>query len=68
MNTTDFESNDNDHKSMVYLELVAVFYIVGILGSFLALLHLYCKRNFKNTKQAFMLKLVLNEIREEGLN
>lgn len=33
-----------------------VFYVVGIIGSALALLHLYQKQNFKNKKHAFMLK------------
>lgn len=43
-------------KSMV--ELLSVLYVVGIIGSFLALLHLYVyqKQSFKNSKQIFMLK------------
>lgn len=41
-------------KSMV--ELQSVFYVVGIIGSSLALLHLHQKQSFKNTKQIFMLK------------
>lgn len=44
------------NKSMVRTELLSVLYVVGIMGSFLALLHLYQKQNWKNTKQAFMLK------------
>lgn len=50
------KSHDEDEKLMLFIELLAVFYIIGIIGSFSALLHLYRKKNFKNTKQAFMLK------------
>lgn len=49
-------SGENDDKSNVHAELVGLFYVVGIIGSFLALLHLNTKKNFRNTKQAFMLK------------
>lgn len=45
-----------DNKSSLHRELLSVFYVVGIIGSLLALLHLRAKRKFKNTKQAFMLK------------
>lgn len=48
--------DDEHHKSMAYNELISVLYVIGIIGSFSALLHLYRKRSFKNTKQAFMLK------------
>lgn len=44
-------------------ELLSVFYVVGIIGSFLALLHLYKKRSCKNGKQIFMLKWVVNVIK-----
>jgi hypothetical protein len=43
------------HKSNVWWSLSAI-YVVGIAGTFLALLHLHQKANVKNTKQAFMLK------------
>lgn len=43
-------------KASIQTKLMAVFYLVGIVGSILALLHLHQKKNFKNTKQAFMLK------------
>jgi hypothetical protein len=43
------------YKSNVWWPLSAI-YVVGIVGTFLALLHLHQKANFKNTKQAFMLK------------
>lgn len=43
-------------KASVSTELLTVFYLVGIVGSILALLHLHRKKNFKNSKQAFMLK------------
>ena len=55
LNTSKVESNEND-KSIVHVDMLALFYIVGIIGSFLALLHLYSIKYFKNTKQAFMLK------------
>lgn len=54
LNTTS--NGIRGHGSIVYLEVIGVLYTVGIVGSFLALLHLYRKRNYKNTKQAFMLK------------
>lgn len=38
------------------VELLSVLYVVGIIGSFLALLHLHQKQSFKNSKQIFMLK------------
>jgi hypothetical protein len=47
---------DPIHNSIFFIEVVSVLYIVGIVGSFSAMLHLYRKRNYKNTKQAFMLK------------
>lgn len=40
--------------------LLSVFYVVGIIGSFLALIHLYKKRNGRNGKQIFMLKWVVD--------
>lgn len=43
-------------QAMILRELLSAFYIVGIVGSFLALLHLHQNRNFKNSKQVFMLK------------
>lgn len=43
-------------QGTILRELLSVFYIVGIVGSFLALLHLHQNRNFKNSKQVFMLK------------
>lgn len=50
------ETSLQPDTSNVYLKVLSILYIVGIVGSFLALLHLYRKRNFKNIKQAFMLK------------
>lgn len=44
-------------------EFLSVFYVVGIIGSFLALLHLHQKQNLKNTKQAFLLKWVPSHLR-----
>jgi hypothetical protein len=54
------ESVEEDLKQKTWpvpRELLSVFYVVGIMGSFLALLHLCnsSKRN-KNVKQIFMLK------------
>jgi hypothetical protein len=49
-------TGDDEHKSVAFMEILGLLYVVGICGSFLAMLHLYTKRNFKNTKQAFMLK------------
>jgi len=50
-------NNESDHKSSIYpIAFLSIFYIVGIIGSFVALLHLIQRQNFKNTKQAFMLK------------
>lgn len=58
INVTAVTNDDDDpiNKSMVYIEMFSVVYIVGIMGSFLALLHLYRKKNYKNNKQALMLK------------
>lgn len=57
-NITNTTTTEDDHKSLVHVDLLALFYIVGISGCFLALLHLYTRKTFRNTKQAFMLKLV----------
>lgn len=55
-NLTNSPIDFEDDKSIVHVDMLALFYVVGIIGSFLALLHLYSKKNFRNTKQAFMLK------------
>jgi hypothetical protein len=50
-------NSESDHKSSTYpIGFLSMFYIVGIIGSFVALLHLCQTKNFRNTKQAFMLK------------
>lgn len=54
MNATSTDQADN--KFQVRRELFSLFYAVGIIGSILALLHLNQKQNFKNPKQAFMLR------------
>jgi hypothetical protein len=41
---------------IIELSLYTAFYIVGAIGSLLALIHLYQKRNFKNPRHAIMLK------------
>lgn len=56
-NETVKENNPTASRA-IPRELLSVFYVVGIIGSFLALLHLYKKRNVKNGKQIFMLKWV----------
>lgn len=53
---TKIETFDEQKNLTVFFKLLIVFYITGIIGSFCAMLHLYRKKNFKNTKQAFMLK------------
>lgn len=53
---SDVSIDDEHQKLKLFIELLGVFYVTGIIGSFCALLHLYRKKSFKNTKQAFMLK------------
>jgi hypothetical protein len=53
-NTTALEKNTK--PMVISRELLSVLYVVGIIGSFLALLHLYKKRIGRNGKQIFMLK------------
>ena len=57
-NCTNTTTTEDDNKSLVHVDLLALFYIVGISGCFLALLHLHTRKTFRNTKQAFMLKWV----------
>jgi hypothetical protein len=54
--TNSTTGRDHSDNTLVFIEMVSLFYFVGIVGSFLAMLHLYRKRNFKNTKQALMLR------------
>lgn len=49
-----------DQQSMYIKKVFAGFYVIGIFGCLLALLHLHQKINFKNSKQAFMLKWVFD--------
>ncbi|KAG5680559.1 hypothetical protein PVAND_010059 [Polypedilum vanderplanki] len=58
-NSTTVINEDNCYKPLVFIEMVSLFYFVGIVGSFLAILHLYRKKNFKNTKQALMLRFLM---------
>lgn len=57
-NSLDYESSNDDQKPSTHQIGVAVLYLFGILGSFIALLHLYLhqKKNMRNAKQSFMLK------------
>lgn len=57
LNTCELGNGETDK---FFRELVAVFYVIGIIGNFLAFLHLYQSNSFKNTKQSFMLKLVVS--------
>ncbi|CRL04188.1 CLUMA_CG017303, isoform A [Clunio marinus] len=50
---------ETHNKLNTHTELVSMLYIVGIIGSLLALLHLCQKQNLKNSKQAFMLKFLM---------
>lgn len=50
------EFSEGRKQGTILRELLSAFYIIGIVGSFLALLHLHQNRNFKNSKQVFMLK------------
>ena len=46
----------NTNFSSPCLIIVTASYIFGMIGNFIALVHLWQKKNFKNTKHSLMLK------------
>lgn len=45
-----------DDKFTILRDFLSAVYVVGIVGSVLALLHLFKKQKLRNNKQVFMLK------------
>lgn len=57
--TEDVDTNSTSvshDKFAIPRECFATLYVLGTVGSILALVHLFQKQKFKNTKQIFMLK------------